>query len=640
VSELRTHAVGLLRASLGRPDADFRDGQWEAIEALVQERAHLLVVQRTGWGKSSVYFLTTRLLRERGAGPTILVSPLLALMRDQVRAAARLGVRAATIDSTNRDEWDAVTAAVHAGEVDILLVSPERLANDGFVERVLEPLLGSIGLFVVDEAHCISDWGHDFRPDYRRIRRLLPRLRADVAVLATTATANDAVVADITHQLGGTGRTVRQLRGPLSRSSLSLQAIHLASEHERMAWLAQHLPRIGGSGIVYVLTRPHARRVAAYLRAQGVDARHYTGGEPGGAKAEAEKLQIEDDLLNNRLKAVVATPALGMGFDKPDLAFVVHFQMPQSLIHYYQQVGRAGRAVDHALGVLLYGNGDREITDFFIRQAFPPAAVFDAVLDTLAQAKGALTVKTIAQRSGVGLSLTEKVLRQLAVAEDPPVRRGTGATWRGAGAAGFRVDTSHFDELTARRRDEQERMWDYAASRECLMVRVARELDDPTVQPCGRCAVCLGRDVVPASVEPDLVTAAAAFAEEAASAGAARRRTRARGTSKRRTTRSRAGAASEDGSESSASARPKRRRRTAKRATGTARTRAGKTVRMVDRSTAVGYVDQALASQRESGHAPEKVERLSHYRAELEASDAQRVDQRAVMRRIRGITQD
>ena len=503
---LHAHALELLRASLG-PDAEFRDGQWDAISALVQRRARLLVVQRTGWGKSSVYFLTTQLMREQGAGPTILISPLLALMRDQVRAAERLGVVAATINSTNTDEWGDIAAAVLAGEVDILLVSPERLASASFCSRILEPLLGSIGMFVVDEAHCISDWGHDFRPDYRRIRGLLPRLAPDVAVLATTATASEAVARDVVHQLGD---DVEQLRGPLSRASLQLQAIHIPSEHERMAWLAQHLPEIDGSGIVYVLTKAHARRVAEFLRSQGVDAHAYTGGGTPGGPQDREKLELERQLLANEVKAIVATPALGMGFDKPDLAFVVHFQMPQSLTHYYQQVGRAGRAVDDAYGVLLHGDGDQRITDYFIAQAFPPAGVYDAVLRATRAAYPLGTgLVELAKRAKVGKALTEKVLGQLAVEIDPPVEK-RGSSWYATGEE-FTLDVTRFSELTTRRNAEYARMQEYARGGRCMMAYVAEELDDPAARDCGRCMVCVGGAILPTDVDGELVAAAVAF---------------------------------------------------------------------------------------------------------------------------------
>ena len=325
-------ALGLLRRLTGQVDAQFHDGQLEAIRALAGERQRVLVVQRTGWGKSAVYFIATRLLRDRGSGPTLLISPLLALMRNQVEAAGRMGVRAATINSSNTDEWDQVVAAVAADEVDILLISPERLANRSFREKVLDRVGGTAGLVVVDEAHCISDWGHDFRPDYRRIRRVLDLLPRTVPVLACTATANDRVVDDVVSQLGN---DLRVFRGALSRDGLALHVINLDAPAARLAWLVQTIPRLAGTGIVYCLTKRDVEAVAQWLRRHGIAAEIYTGDSD-------RREQIEQALLSNDIDVVVATSALGMGFDKPDLAYVIHFQAPGSVVAYYHR----GSAVD------------------------------------------------------------------------------------------------------------------------------------------------------------------------------------------------------------------------------------------------------------------------------------------------------
>ena len=342
---MRTQAIALLRQALQDPDAEFRDGQWEAISTLVQRRARLLVVQRTGWGKSLVYFLATRFLRDQGAGCTLLISPLLSLMRNQIAAARNIGVKAETINSTNEADWPRIEGGLQQNQFDVLLISPERLANDDFVTRCLLPIANRVGLFVVDEAHCISDWGHDFRPDYQRIVRILRALPRNIPVLATTATANDRVVSDILRQLGP---NLEVQRGPLTRASLSLQNIYLRSQAERMAWLANVLPGLPGSGIIYTLTVRDSERQAEWLKSQGIDAEAYNG-----AMETEQREALENRLLNNEVKALVATVALGMGFDKPDLGFVIHFQRPASVVHYYQQVGRAGRAVDDAYGVLL-----------------------------------------------------------------------------------------------------------------------------------------------------------------------------------------------------------------------------------------------------------------------------------------------
>ena len=357
-----------------------------------------------GWGKSAVYFLATRLLRDAGAGPTLLVSPLLSLMRDQITKAEAIGIRAATINSTNLDQWRQVEAELAAGQVDLLLISPERLNNPQFRTDVLPDLSGRVGLLVIDEAHCISDWGHDFRPDYRRLVRVLDDLDPDIPVLACTATANERVMADVAEQLGATPLL---FRGSLDRESLRLSVLTIPSQADRLAWLADHLPRLPGSGIVYCLTVGDTDRVAAWLQSNGIDARAYSG-----RTDPEERLEIEDALRADQVKVVVATSALGMGFDKPDLAFVVHFQSPDSPVTYYQQIGRAGRALDRAEVVLLCGAEDRAIWEWFASTAFPPRDQVTTVLGAL-EAGGPMStglLEEIANLSRTRLELMLKVL--------------------------------------------------------------------------------------------------------------------------------------------------------------------------------------------------------------------------------------
>jgi ATP-dependent DNA helicase RecQ len=365
----RGQALALLRQALNNPRIDFRDGQWEAIDQLVNRRARLLIVERTGWGKSSVYFIATRILRDRGQGPTLIVSPMLALMRNQIEAADRLGIRALTINSTNRDDWPNLSRAILANQADAVLISPERLANDQFVQSVLLPVAQRIGLLVVDEAHCISDWGHDFRPDYRRLLNVLRRMPPNMPILGTTATANNRVVADVQAQLGNIGVQ----RGPLTRDTLALQTLRLPDQSARLAWLAEHIPQLPGTGIIYTLTKRDANQVADWLTGKGINARAYYSNviAAGYEDSDAYRRHLEDMLLRNEIKALVATTALGMGYDKPDLGFVVHYQAPGSIITYYQQVGRAGRAIDRAVGVLLSGREDNDIHDYFRSSAFP-----------------------------------------------------------------------------------------------------------------------------------------------------------------------------------------------------------------------------------------------------------------------------
>ncbi len=354
-------ALELLRLGSGISNAQFRDDQEAAIRHVVEGHGKLLVVQKTGWGKSFVYFIATKLLREGGAGPTLLVSPLLSLMRNQIAAAERMGVKAYTINSSNTDDWDTVRMLLERGEVDVLLISPERLGNDEFREDYLPKIAEGTALLVIDEVHCISDWGHDFRPDYRRIERIARNLPASVQVLGTTATANERVVDDLEQLLGP---DIRTMRGDLNRPSLLLQTIRMPTMAERLAWLAERIPEIPGSGIIYALTVRDVERIAGWLQSQGLNAQAYHS-------RTTDRETLEQDLLENRIKALVATTALGMGFDKPDLAFVIHYQTPGSVVAYYQQVGRAGRGVAMAHGVLLGGSEDMEITDYFIASAFP-----------------------------------------------------------------------------------------------------------------------------------------------------------------------------------------------------------------------------------------------------------------------------
>lgn len=486
-TELRYRALLLLHEALNNPRADFRDGQWDAIADLIQNQSRLLVVQRTGWGKSLVYFLATRLLRDAGAGPTLLISPLLALMRNQIAAAKRIGVKAATINSSNTEEWESIKDQLLAERVDVLIISPERLANDKFRETVLLPISQRIGLFVVDEAHCISDWGHDFRPDYRRIVRVLQALPQNIPVLATTATANNRVVDDIVAQLGA---NLRLSRGSLIRKSLQLQNIKLPNPAARMAWLSEHLPNLPGSGIIYTLTINDAERVAAWLKTQGINAKAYHG-----KLSAEERLTLEDQLLNNEIKALVSTTALGMGFDKPDLGFVIHYQRPGSVVHYYQQVGRAGRSVEQAYGILLSGDEDDEITNYFIRTAFPAEAHTQEVLNALHQADDGFSIPQLEQQLNLSKGQIDKVLKLLSLDSPAPVTK-QGSKWY-ATPINYQPDNEKIEQLMQIRRSEQAQMQEYMESQQCLMAFLAEALDDPNPTPCGKCAVCLGRPLLP-----------------------------------------------------------------------------------------------------------------------------------------------
>jgi ATP-dependent DNA helicase RecQ len=500
VTDLRTLAEAKLRALAGE-QARLRADQWTAIEALVAGSRRALVVQRTGWGKSAVYFVATALLRARGAGPTVLVSPLLALMRNQIAAAERAGIRAVTVNSTNVEQWQQVYATVAAGDTDVLLLSPERLNNPDFRDQVLPQLARTCGLLVVDEAHCISDWGHDFRPDYRRLRTLLPELPAGTPVLATTATANARVVDDVADVLGlghETDGNVLVLRGSLDRESLHLSVLGLPDTPHRLAWLAEHPPCLPGSGIVYTLTVAASQQVADYLRARGMTALAYSG-----QSEQTERLAAEDDLIANRVKVLVATSALGMGFDKPDLGFVIHFGAPSSPIAYYQQVGRAGRGVARAEVILLPGSEDQAVWDYFASAAFPGEAQVRLALAELGDAP----VSTAALETRVDLSRSrlEAMLKVLDV--DGAVRRVRGG-WIATGRP-WSYDAQRYARVNQVRRDEQQAMRDYLATAGCRLRFLRAQLDDATADDCGRCDNCTGNQP-DAAVATDAVAAASA----------------------------------------------------------------------------------------------------------------------------------
>ncbi len=487
---------------------DFREGQWEAIDALVNRRERLLVVQRTGWGKSAIYFIATRILRDRGRGTTLIVSPLLALMRNQIEAANRLGLRALTINSTkkNKDIWPELERTVRDDEADALLISPERLANDHFVENVLRPIAGRIGLLVVDEAHCISDWGHDFRPDYRRLVNVIQQIPESVPIVGTTATANNRVVEDVRAQLGDIGIQ----RGAMMRQSLVLQTLRLPSQAERLAWLADHINSLPGTGIIYVLTKRDADQVANWLQVRGISARAYYSdvNDEDFEDSDAYRQHLEGLLLGNEIKALVATTALGMGYDKPDLGFVIHYQAPSSIVAYYQQVGRAGRGIKRAIGLLMSGDEDDNIHEYFRRRAFPAEKWVIEILEALEGSDG-LTVAEIEESVNLMRGQIQQVLKFLSAELLAPLIK-IGTKWRRTPVP-YRMNHDQIKRLTGRRETEWREIQEYIHEEGCLMEFLAEALDDADPQPCGKCASCLGRPILEPTSTRRTIMAASRF---------------------------------------------------------------------------------------------------------------------------------
>jgi len=494
-------ALNYLREMTGNINATFHSDQWESIEELVVQKDRVLVVQKTGWGKSAVYFISTKILRQQGAGLSIIISPLISLMRNQIESAEKLALNVVTINSSlSATERAANESQLLAGHADAVIISPEQLANDKFVENVLQNILSQVGLFVVDEAHCISDWGHDFRPDYRRIVGILQYMPNNMPVLATTATANNRVVEDIKLQLGG---QLNIRRGHLLREALQLQNVVLPNKVERLSWLSQALLMIEGTGIIYAKTTKDCETVARWLQSKGIDARAYYG-----SVNSDERKQLEEDLIHNRLKVLVATSALGMGFDKPDISFVIHYQAPGNVIEYYQQVGRAGRGIERALGILMFGNEDDRIQSFFINNAFPSEADVNELLSILGNHEG-LKESELEKYANLSSGNINKVLKFLSVENPSPILKDGAKYYRTASA--YQLPHERIERLSSIKINEWDTLKDYHRSGACLMHFLANELDDDSSENCGKCANCAPENKLDILVDRELVLEASEY---------------------------------------------------------------------------------------------------------------------------------
>ncbi|RLV60503.1 RecQ family ATP-dependent DNA helicase [Parashewanella curva] len=495
-------ALKFLREMTGSEVAEFHADQYEAIEELANKQSQLLVVQRTGWGKSAVYFISTKIRRMQGYGPTIIVSPLLSLIRNQIESAAKLGLKVVSYNSSmDKNERAASQRLIISHQVDAIIIAPEQLGQSYFSENILNVISGDIGLFVVDEAHCISDWGHDFRPDYGRIVRVLQNMPQNMPVLATTATANNRVVNDIKHQLGD---RLSIIRGSLSRKALQLQNIHIPNKAKRLAWLAESLLTIEGSGIIYAKTTRDCEIVAGYLQSMGVNAHAYHS----NLDSDAEKIALEQSLIKNEIKALVATSALGMGFDKPDLRFVIHFQAPGNVVEYYQQVGRAGRGIDSAIGVMMMGDDDERIQRFFIESAFPKEEQINQLLNVIEQNDG-LKLSQIEPLVNFTIGKIQDILKFLSIENPSPILKDGSAYYR----TQFDYELPHnkIERLNTIKEHEWQRLIEYHNSDKCLMQFLRKELDDDAPEKCGKCANCDPTNSLKAEVNQDLAIQAHSY---------------------------------------------------------------------------------------------------------------------------------
>ena len=495
-------AVSLLKQMTRNPSAVFHQDQWEAIDELVTRQSKLLVVQRTGWGKSAVYFIATKLRRMKGFGPAIIISPLLSLIRNQIESAAKLGLTVVSYNSSmDRNELAKAERLIVSQQADAVIIAPEQLGQTYFSERILSAISGNIGLFVVDEAHCISDWGHDFRLDYGRIVRVLNNMPGNMPVLATTATANNRVIADIQSQLGG---QLQIIRGPLTREALQLQNIHLSSKSERLAWLAKHLPQIEGHGIIYAKTTKDCEVVAGFLQSQGINAHAYHS----NLESSDEKIALEQALLNNQVKALVATSALGMGFDKPDLSFVIHYQAPGTVVEYYQQVGRAGRGIPHAMGILMIGDDDQRIQQYFINNAFPKETQINQLLAVIEQNDG-VKVSQLEPHLNFSKGKIEDILKFLSIENPSPILKDGPEYYRTQ--FDYQLPREKIARLNAIKEDEWNTLIEYHHSDRCLMQFLGQELNDSNIGQCGKCANCCPENRLTSNFDQDLVLQANDF---------------------------------------------------------------------------------------------------------------------------------
>lgn len=468
-------------------NANFREGQKEAILSVLNNNK-TLVVQKTGWGKSLVYFLSTRILRDMGKGPTIIISPLISLINNQIESASGLNLNAVTINSTNADDWDSIKLDILRNKYDLLLISPERLGNQDFINSVLSNIKGSIGMLVVDEAHCISDWGHDFRPDYKRINKIIQLLPNNIPFLATTATANDRVVDDIKSQLG---KDLMISRGELTRESINIQTIKIDSQSERLAWIYENINKMDGTGIIYCLTQRDCDLVARWLNSKNINVESYHSGYDNESRVEKE-----EKLIKNEIKALVATVALGMGFDKPDIGFVIHFQRPGNVVAYYQQIGRAGRAIDNSYAILLHGKEDDDIIEYFINSAFPTHEEMNKIVEVLENNNG-LSVNQIFKFINMKKASIDKCLKFLEI--DGVVYKEKSKYYRSLNP--WQPDYMHSENITNIRKEELSVMNKYVDINSCYMKFIADELDDKKSRNCGKCSNCRGNDLFKRSVE-------------------------------------------------------------------------------------------------------------------------------------------
>lgn len=484
---IENRATALLKERFGN-DAHFRQGQLEAIQAVMTHH-RTLVIEKTGWGKSLIYFMCCRLLQEQNdLGITLVISPLLTLMSNQIKAAEQLGIHAIQFNyltpKGKKEKDQALTAIKHqtqnsnayyGNKVDMIFTTPETLHSCSELSTL------PINLLVIDEVHCISDWGHDFRPKYRKIAQSLGFMPENSRVLGVTATANQNVIYDLKEQIVGFNKNVSLhiQRGNIERENLFQEVINFNSNLEKMAWIAANVPLLSGSGIIYCNTIRETETITDFLKNLDIKAAAFHSKLP---PEQAE--QVELDFYSDVIKCIVATSKLGMGYDKDNVSFIIHFGCPKNIISYYQQIGRAGRKLPSARVILLFAPSDIEVLKYFNDHSFPDKQQTIAVWEYLQE--NPCTLYELMKQFNISMGAMNQILSYL---DDKNVIQHDGSLYRCNGQV-FKYDDEHVRLVSERHNQELQDILSLATYKGCLTARTLRSLDQEILTPCHHCANC------------------------------------------------------------------------------------------------------------------------------------------------------
>ncbi len=472
--DIKTKAYDILHSIYGK-NASFREGQYEAIEATLSHK-RTLVVQKTGWGKSLIYFVCSKILKAQNKGLTIIISPLLTLMENQIEQATQFNLKCEQLNSSTYERHEEILNGMANNQYDLIFATPETLCKTNIITSLSSGSI-NIALIVVDEAHCISDWGHDFRLEYTKIKDIITTLPESTHILATTATANNIVINDINEQFGG---DTFISRGSLTRKSLNIQTSVFNDDYEKYAFILQHIQSIPGTGIIYCLTKNDCESLSEFLNMHNISARPFYSGLNNDFNNETLSLFKE-----NKIKAIVATIKLAMGFDKGDVSFVINYDIPKNITLCYQEIGRAGRNIDNAYIIILFSNRDIKINNFFIEQAFPTE---EDSLDVYNCVKNNNGITKRAIQSLVNIQ-SGKINKSIDFLEHDGFIYKDNNKYYTAPKTYF-YNKEHYNAITKQRYEDLENMKNIINVKTCLSKYIVNKLDDTTAQNCGKCTNC------------------------------------------------------------------------------------------------------------------------------------------------------